>query len=371
MAASTLKGGLGEHNPWGAPPIPDLLADEPLPQSSPDEPPEQPPEYSDARATTTGPSSSRTRSRGSPLEIPNIPFHLYRIAEASTSSDQLVVTSKHPPLYNDSDTLFTFLKDQIALPPKPVLHIIGKHKTYAHGTITDFDLKLNLTSLLWRLEAQQWNYLKFPPIPQQRPPQPAPRESTRSSQIPSRSHEPPQDLPTLSHAFTTDPSPSKSLTLTRTTSNLDTNYLHGQILALLAQSKYMGTVTITFPSSYSSIVVQKGTPLGQTWRSVLNTAASWVTMGKAPVKPTSYNVEVVWPFATSPSHSPAQGSGERKCAVQSEVEWWGTWSCAVQNAILSGRRGWVGDEDWIEANMGWREAERREEWGASDGVSVS
>lgn len=94
-------------------------------------------------------------------------------------------------------------------------------------------------------------------------------------------------------------------------------------------------------------------------------------MGKAPVKPTSYNVEVVWPFATSPSHSPTRGSGERKCAVQSEVEWWGTWSYAVRNAILSGRRGWVGGEDWIEANMGWREEERREEWGASDGVNVS
>lgn len=94
-------------------------------------------------------------------------------------------------------------------------------------------------------------------------------------------------------------------------------------------------------------------------------------MGKAPIKPTSYNVEVVWPFATSPSHSPTLSSGERKCAVQREVEWWATWSSAVRNAILSGRRGWVSSEDCVEANMGWREEERREEWGASDGVNVS
>jgi hypothetical protein len=368
MAASISKGGLeGEQNPW-APPVPDLLTDEPSPQESPGEPSEQPPQYSDARITTSGNSTSIAANSRSPLLMPKIPFDLYRIPEASTSADQIIITSKHPPFYNDSDTLFALLKDQITLPPKPVLRIVGKHKLYTTGTITDFDLKLNLTSLLWRPEAQQWNYLKFPPISQQQPSQPTSRDPRRSSQIPSRSHDPPQDLPTLCHAFTSDPSPSKSLTLARTTSNLDTNYLHGQVLALLAQSKYMGTVSITFPSTYSSVVIQKGTPLGQTWRSVLSTAASWVTLGKAPVKPTSYNIEVVWPFATSPSHSPAaQVAEERKCAVQSEVEWWATWSSAVRNAVLSGRRGWVGSEDWIEAKMGWREEERREDWGASDG----
>ena len=88
-----------------------------------------------------------------------------------------------------------------------------------------------------------------------------------------------------------------------------------------------------------------------------------MTLGKAPAKPTSYNVEVVWPFATA-----AQGQAERRVAVQSEVEWWGTWSDAVRNAVLSGRRGWVGAEDWMEASMGWREEGRSQEWGANDGM---
>ena len=369
MAASISKGALeGEHNPW-APPVPDLLTDEPSPQHSPDEPSEQPPQYSDARIMPSGNSSSNAPNPRSPLQIlmPKIPFHLYKIPDASTSPDQIIITSKHAPFYNDSDALFALLKDQIALPPKPVLRIVGKHRSCNIGTITDFDFKLNLTSLLWRPEAQQWNYLKFLPLSQQQSSQSTPRDPRRSSQIPSRSHEPPQDLPTLCHAFTSDPSPSKSLTLTRKTANLDINYLHGQVLALIAQSKYMGTVSITFPSTYSSIVIQKGTPLGQTWRTVLSTAASWVSLGKAPVKPTSYNVEVVWPFATSPSHSPAQTAEERKCAVQSEVEWWATWSGAIRNALFGGRKGWLGSEDWMEARMGWREEDRREDWGASDG----
>jgi len=71
----------------------------------------------------------------------------------------------------------------------------------------------------------------------------------------------------------------------------------------------------------------------------------------------------VWPFATA-----AQGQAERRVAVQSEVEWWGTWSDAVRNAVLSGRRGWVGAEDWMEASRGWREEGRSQEWGANDGM---
>lgn len=370
MAASTSKQGVeGEHNPW-APHIPDLLSDEPSPQESPDEPSERPPQYSDAHPVTAETSSSHRTNSRPPLPTPRIPLPLYRIPEASTSSDQTITTTIHPPLYNESDTLFAFLKDQITLPPKPVLQIVGKHKTYTNGTITDFDLKLNLTPLLWRPEGQQWNYLKFPVTSQQPSSQSTTRDPKRTSQIPSRSYEPPQDLPTLSHAFTTDPSPNRSLTLTRTTSNLDTNYLHGQVLALLAQAKYVGIVSITFPCTYASVVVQKGTRLGQTWRSVLNTAASWVTLGKPPAKPTSYTVEVVWPFATSPSHSSSSESGVRKCAVQNEVEWWATWNSAVRNAVLSGRKGWVGNEDWTEATMGWREEEREEEWGASDGGNM-
>lgn len=162
MATSTLKGGLdGEQNPWGSPPIPDLLTDEHSPQESPDEPPEQPPQYSDARSNIAGPSTSATILPQSPLPIPNIPFDLYRIPEASESPDQNTITSKYPPFQNESDTLFTFLNQQIGLPPKPTLHVTGKHKSRITGTVTDFDLKLNLTSLLYRPEAQQWNYLKF------------------------------------------------------------------------------------------------------------------------------------------------------------------------------------------------------------------
>jgi hypothetical protein len=369
MAGSASKGVLpvdGEHNPW-APPTPDLLSDEPSPEEVPTEPLEQPPQYSDAHQQRTTAFVSNVTSR-SPLPSPKIPLQHYRIPESRISADRGVSTTKSISLCNESDSLFTFLKDQIALPPKPVLHIVGNHKTYSsYEAITDFDLKLNLTSLLWRPDGQQWNYLKFPP-PSQHPvaQSSSTRDAKRKPQIPSRSHEPPQDLPTLSHAFTTDPAPSRSLTVTRTTANLDTSYLHGQVLALLAQAKYAGTVSVTFPNTYASVVVQKGTPLGQTWKTVLNTAASWVTLGKAPAMPTSYKVDVIWPFATSASHSPGQGAEERKCAVQSEVEWWATWQAAIRNGVLAGKKGWISSDDWTEATMGWREEEKKEEWGAND-----
>ena len=129
---------------------------------------------------------------------------------------------------------------------------------------------------------------------------------------------------------------------------------------------------ISFPNTYGSVVIQKGTPLAQGLRSFLSTAASWVTLGKAPVRPTAYGVECVWPFATSASHaSLAEADGERgrKVAVQSEVEWWGTWAGVVRNGVLGKKKGWLGSEDWAEAAMGWREEEKREPWGMSDGTS--
>ena len=43
--------------------------------------------------------------------------------------------------------------------------------------------------------------------------------------------------------------------------------------------------------------------------------------------------------------------------------WWREWHFAIWNAVLSGKKGWVTVEDWIEAKMGVREKEREKEWG--------
>ena len=43
--------------------------------------------------------------------------------------------------------------------------------------------------------------------------------------------------------------------------------------------------------------------------------------------------------------------------------WWREWQVAIWNAVLSGKKGWVTVEDWMEAKMGVREIERGRDWG--------
>lgn len=43
--------------------------------------------------------------------------------------------------------------------------------------------------------------------------------------------------------------------------------------------------------------------------------------------------------------------------------WWGAWAPVVRDAVLARRRGVVGVEDWMVAQMGWREKEVGKDWG--------
>jgi hypothetical protein len=67
-------------------------------------------------------------------------------------------------------------------------------------------------------------------------------------------------------------------------------------------------------------------------------------------------VQVTWPYATSSSTSPSTpGSFSnigRRCAVQSEQDWWTIWKEPIRNGVLNKKQGWVTVEDWKEVVMG-------------------
>jgi hypothetical protein len=70
--------------------------------------------------------------------------------------------------------------------------------------------------------------------------------------------------------------------------------------------------------------------------------------------------------SSQPSPSPGAAGGQSDHAGAMALlaqAWWREWHVAVWNGVMSGRKGWVTVEDWIEAKMGVREKERARDWG--------
>ena len=103
---------------------------------------DEPPKYT----TETGADPSLS----GPLS-PSINYSKHLLPNGTLSSDRTTRTTTDPELLHDPEALCAFLRQQIALPPKPIVRIRGTHsdKVYSWGAKrTDFDLTLDLTPLL-------------------------------------------------------------------------------------------------------------------------------------------------------------------------------------------------------------------------------
>lgn len=113
----------------------------------------------------TIPSASATPSVSTPLPSQNpldalsrlktIDFPKYCVAESKLSDDSTTVTTTKAELAGTQYALVKFIHEQAALPPKPLMVIRGTHLgglgggSTSHGEpVVDFELKINLTSLL-------------------------------------------------------------------------------------------------------------------------------------------------------------------------------------------------------------------------------
>jgi len=106
---------------------------------------DEPPSYHQS----SPPSTYSTR----PIQIPAtvIDFHAYRLPSSTISADHVALTSTEPSLSSNPSDLLTVINEQIALPPRPTIRIVGQHSEYGteYGPDkTDFDLTLNGTGLL-------------------------------------------------------------------------------------------------------------------------------------------------------------------------------------------------------------------------------
>ncbi|KAF2840366.1 hypothetical protein M501DRAFT_1015422 [Patellaria atrata CBS 101060] len=299
-------------------------------------PTEEPPAY-------TGPSvqpepTLPTPSASSIPGMPNLDFSKYQIPESKLSDDRVTLTTTLSVLSSDPRVLERMIKEQAALPPKPLIRIRGSHTDFGAKQVVDFDLRLNM--IRYFIPAREnWNYIKL---------------KTQAKTGKSSG----EQLADWCKRYCKDNNTIKSFALNREVINWNTDYIEGRIRSLLASVSYRGHVDITFPVTHSQVIVHSAPKMNRLFNSLLS----------AVVDNKKYEViRAYWPYATlaPDAAGSTQSNAPRKCAVQSEETWWRDWQGAIRYAVLLKRRGWVTLEDQMEFAMGPQPVlnEKIRDWG--------
>jgi hypothetical protein len=108
---------------------------------------EEPPKYvSTLPGPTNRPVPVLVTSTASVLE-----FADYHIPQSTLSKDKTTCTTTASQLTSDPHVLYEFLRQQLRMPPRPVVRVLGTHPDwcYSWGNIkVDFDLMLDITPLI-------------------------------------------------------------------------------------------------------------------------------------------------------------------------------------------------------------------------------
>ncbi|KAL2422118.1 hypothetical protein ABEF95_010156 [Exophiala dermatitidis] len=353
----------------------------------------------------------------------------YCVPESKLSDDSTTVTTTKPELATTQYALVKFIREQANLPPKPLMIIRGTHEGGSSGSfsddgVVDFELKINLTSLLdignsttsttstnypdglanGSSSSSSWpastshNRIRVQPLDQPLLSTTTPKQPTttstrggsgsgirgRGSRGPQQRESGTSNLTPLEQwikRFCEDKTENRSFTIHRRptpTFLSTTQILEGMVRTLLASTKYRGKVTIDFVFHYSAVtVLRRPAASSGTWVWLSNMVQNLLSRTK------KYEVvESVWDVvgstntdntsttgtATATATNPERLSGAASLSSTASLvaqDWWREWQPAIRNAVLARRQGWVTVEDWLEARMGVREKDRLMDWGTS------
>jgi len=285
------------------------------------------PPYSGPSTAAVSPQP-RTPVPKAPQRYPGLPqldYKLYSPPMFTLSQDCTAVVSKAPYLSSSVAALLSLVRAQSTVPPKPQVHITGNR-----GRKTDFAVKLNLMNLIVPDDPRnRMDYIRC----------------VGNNELALRGGTKPDVQPDVGEGgleawcrrFVDDNSGVKLFVLERQVANMDINWLEGQIRSMVAATEYKGVVTVSFPVTHAKVVVQNPDKVNKFFTSMTTLFSG---------KNTYEVVKAVWPFATHKAGEPG-----RRCAVQSEETWWREWKDPIRYAIASKRKGWVTNEDKLEAIM--------------------
>lgn len=287
-----------------------------------------PPPYSGpSTQSVASPTAEQSVVKSSPRYpgLPRLNYTLYSPPLFKLSSDTTTLSSKADYLSTNASALVSLLRAQSTVPPKPQIQVRG-----SRGRRVDFDIKLNLMSLLVpEDERQRMDYIRCVGEGEL-----AFRGGVRPDMVPDVGD---AGLEEWCRRYVQDSASVKSFLLERVVANLDVEWLEGQLRSMVASLGYKGAVDVKFLVTHSRVLVQSPDKVNQFFTTVTS-----LFSGK-----TKYEViKAVWPYATTRNGEPG-----RKCIVQSEETWWREWRQPIKYAISQKRQGWVTVEDKLEAVM--------------------
>lgn len=281
-----------------------------------------PPAYSES--SNAAGTASRPITRTVP-GLPTVPFTSYTPKDCILSKDSSTISLSDVTLCSSTQDLQRWIVSQISLPPIPEIRIKGSHG-WGGGTEIDFDIRLNMLRYIITPDHHQALVPKhvFTSI----------ANKPKTSITPSST-----EISRLATQFVQNTSSQKSLQITRTLSNWDTDLLIGRLHAHILSLKYKGTISITFPVSMARTVLKADTSFASSIRNTLFGGSEG----------NKIEIETVWPYANRAGGENEGGyTTERMCLVRSEEGWWRDWKAVVSQAIVDRRRGWIGLDDMIE-----------------------
>lgn len=269
--------------------------------------------------------TSSQRSAQTFAGLPKVDYRQYSPPLFQLSQDCTTLSSRTTHLATNAKDLAAFMRSQALVPPKPQVHVKGTRRT-----TVDFDIRVNLMGLLVPEDPRQRiDYVRC----------------VGDDDLALRGGQKPALIPRVGDGgleewcrlFVEDAADVKSFELTRTVVNLDMLWIEGQLRSLISSTGYKGNLSISFPVTHARVVVRSADKVNKY-------VSSMKTMFKPKAK---YEVvQAMWPFASAKF-----GVEGRHCVVQSEEGWWKEWRDPIKYAVATRRRGWVTNEDKLEALM--------------------
>lgn len=267
------------------------------------------------------------------------------IPTSISSSNNTTIYTQWPEYSNDPLALETMIKEQSNYPPTYTLRVQGTHtesrKTRDNKkesqTVTDFDVKLDMTHLL------------MCPNPIHRTnPSPCPdchhlkllqdgEKGYRGNVLQSTSphHE---DLSSWCAAFVTSVPKTKTFTLTRTVTAHNTSVLSAAITQLVGSTSYRGNLQISFPITNSKITVYSSSRLNALRFN------KWICWFFYLTFLWLFSWPVLWLVTKNYAPVTAEFSYRKPHGgplVKSETAFFEDWKLSLRRAVLARHQGWI------------------------------
>lgn len=257
-------------------------------------------------------------------------------------------TITHYPIYSqDAGILGQMLKDEAKYPPIFTARIVGTHRETKRTkdkqekvTITDFDVRLDMTHLLVPNSATPPSLLPQTTVSDHQVK--AYRGYRTKTKSPVESAE---DADTYVHSYTSSPFPVRSFTLNRSIIYHDSAALEALITSLVGSTNYRGHLKIGFPVTHNRVTVYS--PCWQndyrekTWlRWIFYLTFLWIFSW-----PYLWFVTRRWEVVTAvfPYGSPIDRP-HREFVTKSEQVFFQEWKASIRRAVLGKKQGWIDEE---------------------------